>query len=359
MIAVGQSRLLQFTVYDANGALDGLAAVTLTVIDPNGSVTTPTPSTSSTGLYEYLLDFTLPGFWQWNWAVSGSGSAPRVQSDAEFAGPSASSQYPVHAWCTNEDAASTPALRKIATSIDQELLARACMAATEYLHSRTWRRFVGFRTVELRPCFGADWASLGFAWWLTWPFWQMGGGWGAQPWGGDPIPTLEGPAEPLGRAVPQIVLPGDVQQVTRVLIDGVALASTAWRLDSGRRLVRLDGSWWPTAQDLLKASTQADTFAVEVIVGERENELARLACMELTAELYLGIADPSSCRIPVKVTQVTRQGATYQMQELQSMVDQNDVVKLPVCQVFLSQFGKRRRRIRVYNVDIPEATRRL
>lgn len=351
MLAVGQAKKLLFDAYTAAGVLDHSGTVTLTVIDPTGAQAVHVV-TSTNGHYEYDLTLSIAGFWQWTWSATGGSTLPRVWADAEFVGPSASSHYPVHAWCSNADALRTPALTKIASSVDEELLTRACMAATEYLHNRTWRRFVGFRTVELRPCFPGLWQPMAF--WFSWPVWQWAGG---TMGGGDTFPTIEGPAEAFGRPLPEIVLPTDVQQVTQVLIDGAVF--TSWRLDSGRRLLRTDGGWWPQYQDPTLASTQTNTFAVECIVGERENELARLAAMELSAEFYLMVADPSQCRVPVKATQVTRPGMTVNLQEVTSMVDEKGVVALPLCQVFLSSFGKRRRRIRIYNVDIPESTRRL
>lgn len=66
-MTVGESRLIQATFRDTDGALVDPASVTLTVADPTGTVTTPAPDNPSVGVYTYLLVFDVAGIWRWRW----------------------------------------------------------------------------------------------------------------------------------------------------------------------------------------------------------------------------------------------------------------------------------------------------
>jgi len=187
-----------------------------------------------------------------------------------------------------------------ANDIDRELLDRCVTAATEWLHSRTWRRFRGLRAVELRPC-GDRNRSLG-AWW-AWSGWY--------PWRGNPnpAPVIEGNAQCGCSIIHEIQLPDDVQLVTSVKIDGAVF--TDWRLDAGHRLVRTDDQAWPCCSDMEDPDTEDGTFSIHAIVGKELLEFCRLAASEFAAELYLGSKKPEACRTSARATSVVRQGVTY------------------------------------------------
>lgn len=68
---VGDRLNLRHLVYDAAGALTN-ATVLLTVTDPSGDVTTPTPTNSATGTYDASFTLTEAGTWTWRWAISGA-----------------------------------------------------------------------------------------------------------------------------------------------------------------------------------------------------------------------------------------------------------------------------------------------
>lgn len=48
------------------------ATVALTVTDPDGNDTTPTPTSDTTGVYEHTIDLTSAGLWWWTWTASGA-----------------------------------------------------------------------------------------------------------------------------------------------------------------------------------------------------------------------------------------------------------------------------------------------
>jgi len=53
----------------------------------------------------------------------------------------------------------------------------------------------------------------------------------------------------------EAILPGPVGGIVEVLLDGVALPPTAYRVDNGNRLVRTDGDCWPACQDMAAPPT--------------------------------------------------------------------------------------------------------
>lgn len=106
------------------------------------------------------------------------------------------------------------------------------------------------------------------------------------------------------RTVPELPLPGPVYSIVEVVIDGTALADTAYRVDDWRWLVRVDGSSWPTNAD----PTDEDAFAVTYQKGVPPPSGAGLMVGELTCEVAKAICNDETCRLPRRVRQVTRQG---------------------------------------------------
>lgn len=345
---VGQSRRLRFRAYNTDGEGDGGGTVTLTVTAPDGTTSTPSPSESSPGAYEHLLTFDAPGWWQWEWQADGGDLVPNVATDGTLAGLAL---YPQAQWATPDDVLnSTPADGLKADDTDLRVLDDACTAATEWLHSRTWRRFRGYREVEIRPCCVHAYQRIRA--WLAFPMIMAAY---TQRADANPAPILDGPAPCGCSPIAQIELPDDVRQVRKVLIDGTEF--DGWRLDSGRRLTRTDNQAWPCCANMQLPETETNTFSVHAVVGEEPLQIARLAAIELSAQFYLAIKNPSKCRISARVTQVQRQGATYTRVD-PSQLAKDGYLGLPVVDAFLSQFGKRRKRALFASPDTPELARR-
>lgn len=106
-------------------------------------------------------------------------------------------------------------------------------------------------------------------------------------------------------------LPGVVGGVTEVVVDGVTLDPTAYRLD-GRLLYRLDGEPWPLVQDLSLPLSEPGTFGVTFTPGVPVDGLGARAAGLLAVE-YANLATTGSCRLPANVTQVTRQGVALEL----------------------------------------------
>jgi hypothetical protein len=71
---VGVARTLQASSYDASGNLSNALEVTVTVTDPTGAVTTPTPTNPSLGRYVVEITPTLVGTYSVVWAMDGADS---------------------------------------------------------------------------------------------------------------------------------------------------------------------------------------------------------------------------------------------------------------------------------------------
>ena len=96
----------------------------------------------------------------------------------------------------------------------------------------------------------------------------------------------------------------DVREVTAVLVDGVALASGDWRLDSGSQLVRLDGGRWPLGHDEAQPR-----LTVTYLYGQDPPAGGRLAALAL-ATAYLKATSGSACQLPQRVTTLSTEGVS-------------------------------------------------
>lgn len=105
---------------------------------------------------------------------------------------------------------------------------------------------------------------------------------------------------------------GSYGTVTQVKIDGAALAPTAYRVQNGTSLVRLDGGTWPSCQDMAAEDTEIGTFSVTVQRGAPVDGLAAAAAGRLACE-YAKACIGKKCALPSNVTNVTRAGISYDM----------------------------------------------
>lgn len=112
-----------------------------------------------------------------------------------------------------------------------------------------------------------------------------------------------------------IVLRGPVASVDEVLVDGVEVPSTAYRVDvvgGAWHLVRLDGTCWPTCQDFLAAEDAAGAFAVTYRIGTEIPEALAIATGLLACE-YAKSIDGQACGLPARMTRLSRQGVEVEL----------------------------------------------
>lgn len=119
----------------------------------------------------------------------------------------------------------------------------------------------------------------------------------------------------------QIKLAGWVDSVTEVLIDGVILAASAWRVDDNQWLVRTDGECWPTCQDYNVDVPAAGTLQVTYGRGEPIPLAVLDAAAVLACEFAKSCGDlAGSCRLPGRLQTLTRQGVTVSMIDIDRML---------------------------------------
>lgn len=115
------------------------------------------------------------------------------------------------------------------------------------------------------------------------------------------------------RRVSEVILPGPINEVVEILIDGEALDLSAVRVDDWNRLVRTDGGRFPTCQDLSKDADEDGTWQVTYAVGEPVPPGGGLVAWILACEYAKSVCGDGTCRLPKRVTSITRQGVTMAM----------------------------------------------
>lgn len=104
-------------------------------------------------------------------------------------------------------------------------------------------------------------------------------------------------------------LPGPVQSIVKVTIDGVVLAETEYRLE-GDVLYRLGGIW--PSQDLGRPAGEDGTWTVEYMQGTPP-PAGTAKLVGLLAKEFIAACTDGKCRLPRNVTNVSRQGVSFDM----------------------------------------------
>jgi hypothetical protein len=147
------------------------------------------------------------------------------------------------------------------------------------------------------------------------------------------------------REVEAIDLPGPVGAVTEVLIDGVALDASNYRVEDGRYLVRLDSQPWP--------ESSGDNFVVTYLNSYPVDEMGAHAAGVMAYEWYKAITrSKDKCRLPSNATNVARQGITI---EVATGMFPEGVTGMPEIDAYLMLFNPFGLRVapRVYSPDLP------
>jgi hypothetical protein len=103
-----------------------------------------------------------------------------------------------------------------------------------------------------------------------------------------------------------------VAVLASVTLDGVELQLGDFRIDNGNRIVRTDGSCWPSCQDLNKDVGEPGTLGITYVPGIVPDSSGLWAAGVLSCE-YAKACSGAACRLPAAVTSVARQGVTFTM----------------------------------------------
>jgi hypothetical protein len=209
-------------------------------------------------------------------------------------------------WVTPEQVAA------VCPDAEAEDLTGPIELASAILFDLTGRRYPGPQTDVVRPC--SPLRSLGSTGGSSYGIALSNDGAGVvnTGWCGCASPSVCGCPSPG-----LVELPGwPALEVDSVTLDGVVLPPSAYRL-MGQLLVRTDGSDWPCCQDWSVPGDQPGAFEVAYTWGASPDAAGQYACAVLACELWK--ASPASgagegaCRLPKRVTTVTRQGVTFAM----------------------------------------------
>lgn len=200
--------------------------------------------------------------------------------------------------------------------VDQTTIDEASQAASQVMWALTGRQF-GLCTVVTRPCrkacFDGGFSSI------------------TLPWnGGRPFPVLINGewfnvtcgcgTDCSCTELCEVALPYPVCSVSQVLVDGVALPSSAYRIDDFRKLVRVDGECWPKCQNMSLPTTEEGTWSVALTYGREVPQLVLTATAELACEILKScVGQP--CKLPQRVQNITRQGVSLSLFDPQDFLD--------------------------------------
>lgn len=116
-------------------------------------------------------------------------------------------------------------------------------------------------------------------------------------------------------------LPGPIYSVQSVTIDGTVLDPANYRVDDQSVLVRLDGKVWPISQNSLLPTTEPGTWQIAYTRGQEVPNHGKIAAGILACELAKAAVGDSSCRLPQRITSITRQGMTMTMLDTFNDID--------------------------------------
>lgn len=229
----------------------------------------------------------------------------------------------------------------------------AIAAASEILYYASGQRFDSCQ-VTIRPCrkecYGDGWPRLAGGWWEfgTWPQPLLyAGSWYNIACG------MCGTGCSCS-IVSETILPGPVQEIVQVTVDGEVLVDgTDYRLDDYRKLVRLGGNLWPLCNDLNKGITETGTWSVTAIYGEPFPNLGKIAMGQLLCNIIADLIG-EDCTLPDNVTNITRQGLSFTLQDVNDAIE-SGFDELKYVNKFIQRFNpnKLQGRARLYDPDDP------
>ena len=116
----------------------------------------------------------------------------------------------------------------------------------------------------------------------------------------------------------EVVLPGPVDSVVEVQLDGVVVNTDGYRLD-GDRLVRI-GDRWPVSQDLGAVAGDPNTWTIEYRRGRAVPPVLLNAAGLFACEIAKARSG-GSCALPARITSVSRQGVDVQLLSVEDFLE--------------------------------------
>lgn len=111
------------------------------------------------------------------------------------------------------------------------------------------------------------------------------------------------------RGLNDVRLPGPIDSVLKIVVDGEELSDAVYRVDNRTRVVRTDGGRWPVCQDLGKPTSEPGTWAITYLRGTPVPKGGQLAAAVLACEMARAL-EGGDCELPERVTSVVREGVS-------------------------------------------------
>jgi hypothetical protein len=229
--------------------------------------------------------------------------------------------------------------------------------ATQILDSLTGRRFAQCQ-VNYRPCGPKCGVWSGY---LTWPVNAASVSGSGMPW---MIPWIDnGIWRNCGctggcscRARCEVPFPGPVALIAEVMIDGVILDPSAYRLDSYRGLpvlVRTDGECWPECQDMEAGPDEVGAFTITYQPGELLPLAGQIAAGQLACEFAKNCVG-QDCALPQQLASMSRNGIEVQVLDPATFLE-NGLTGIANVDLWVRSVNpfRRVRTSKVYSPDVP------
>lgn len=226
--------------------------------------------------------------------------------------------------------------------------------AAEYLWNWTGRVF-GLCTVVLRPCripcppVGGEYGTVG-----------SGFAYGPQLIGGSWYNIACGRCGDIcscGGTAP-LRLPGPVDAITTITIDGVVLPEGSYRVDNYELLVRVDGYSWPLCQNMSLNPGEVGTWEIMYERGAPVPVGGQVAAGALAVELAKAACGDNTCQLPRRVQSITRQGVTVAILDAFDDVDKGRT-GVWLIDSWIASVTQPRRGGSVRSVDVPHPRHRV
>ena len=163
-----------------------------------------------------------------------------------------------------------------------------------------------------------------------------------------------------GNSACAVVLRGPVATVEEVLVGDEVIPASAYRVDvtSGAYLlVRIDGECWPACQNFTADEGEPGSFVVTYGLGVPLPVALQVATALLACEYAKGLSG-GPCKLPSKMTQLTRQGVTVELEPPEPVDGRTGIREVDDVITSLNP-GKRQRPPVLLSPDLPEACDRV